>query len=297
MTNIENKKKDMICAGVVTYNPDIGVLDNNLSALCPQVNEVFIVDNGSSNKAFISDLLRKYSNATVQFNDENLGIAQALNQLCGQAYKEGYLWIVTMDQDSVCDTEMIEKLSSMKKADKGIIAPRVEFRDDGMLIETTHNKNSVVEGIDACITSGSMTNLEAWRTAGGFDEWLFIDHVDNEFCAHIKKHGYKIIRVNEALLYQRAGDMKHIMLFGKPIMLPYYSNFRNYYICRNTVYFIRKYWRDINLFREIRSFVYSQSIKLIFERGRLRNLKSSVRGIWAGRKKKKENIEYCSKYI
>ena len=130
---------------------------------------------------------------------------------------------------------------------------------------------------------------------GGFDEWYFIDHVDNEFCTHLIQKGYKIIRVNNALLHQRAGDMKYVRLFGRPIMLPYYSTFRNYYICRNTIYYIRKYHRDINLYREIRSFVYSQTIKLIFEKGRWANLKSSVSGIRDGLRKKKENIDYCGK--
>lgn len=297
MASIKSEKKEFVCAGVVTYNPDIGILDSNLCTLCPQVNEVFVVDNGSGNVKNILGLLQRFPNVSVYTNDNNLGIAQALNWLCGLAFHKSYQWIVTMDQDSMCDNLMITKLSEMIRNDIGIIAPRVEFRDKGMLIEATYNKTDAVEKIDACITSGSLTNLEAWRLIGGFDEWMFIDHVDNEFCAHLKQKGYQIVRVNDALLYQRAGDMKHITLFGKPIMLPYYSTFRNYYICRNTVYFIRKYWKTIDLLREIRSFVYSQAIKLIFEKGRLRNLKSSFLGIRDGIIKKKEYVNYCNKYL
>lgn len=283
-----------VCAGVVTYNPDIDVLMKNLQALSPQVRDVFVVDNGSNNINDIEDLLGHFNNITIFLNPQNLGIAQALNKLCKIASSRGYDWILTMDQDSMCDGNMVANLSNYANEKYGIIAPRVEFRKDGVLIEKTGSGTKCqTEQIYACITSGSLTNLIAWKEVGGFDEWYFIDHVDNEFCTHIIQKGYKVLRVNDALLYQRAGDMKYVKLFEKPILLPYYSTFRNYYICRNTIYYMRKYWRDISLYREIRSFIYSQSIKLLFEKGRWRNLKSSLKGIKDGFKKDIEFIDYC----
>ena len=284
-----------VCAGVVTYNPDIEVLLKNLQALCPQVNDVFIVDNGSNNYNDIENLLCRFNNITIFPNPQNLGIAQALNRLCKIAGSRDYEWILTMDQDSMCDGNMVANLYKYADEEFGIIAPRIEFRKDGVLIEKTGSREKCkTEQIHACITSGSLTYINAWKQVGGFDEWYFIDHVDNEFCTHIIQKGYKILRVNNALLYQRAGDMKYVKLFGKPILLPYYSTFRNYFICRNTVYYIRKYWREISLYREIRSFVYSQSIKLLFEKGRLENFKSSLVGICDGLKKRIEEVDYSA---
>ena len=283
-----------VCAGVVTYNPDIDVLLKNLQALSPQVRDVFVVDNGSNNINDIENLLGHFNNITIFLNPQNLGIAQALNKLCKIASSRGYDWILTMDQDSMCDGNMVANLSNYANEEYGIIAPRIEFRKDGVLIEKTGSgAKCQTEQIYACITSGSLTNLIAWKEVGGFDEWYFIDHVDNEFCTHIIQKGYKVLRVNDALLYQRAGDMKYVKLFGKPILLPYYSTLRNYYICRNTIYYMRKYWRDISLYYEIRSFVYSQSTKFLFEKGRWRNLKSSLKGIKDGFKKDIEFIDYC----
>lgn len=286
-----------VCAGVVTYNPDIKILQKNLQALSPQVQDVFVVDNGSDNIHDIENLIGGFNNITIFPNPKNLGIAQALNKLCKIASSRVYNWILTMDQDSMCDDDMVANLSKYVNEEYGIIAPRIEFRKDGVLIEKTGGgEKCQAEQIQACITSGSLTNLKAWKQVGGFDEWYFIDHVDNEFCTHIIQKGYKILRVNDALLYQRAGDMKYVKLFGKPILLPYYSTFRNYYICRNTVYYMRKYWHDISLYREIRSFAYSQSIKLLFEKGRWRNFKSSLKGIKDGFKKNIEFIDYCRIY-
>lgn len=286
-----------VCAGVVTYNPNIEILKRNLETLSPQVKEIFVVDNGSKNVSDVESLLGRLVNARLYPNGDNLGIAQALNRLCGIAGNDGYQWILTMDQDSLCDDAMVENLVNYATDAVGIAAPRIEFRNAGVLIEATgEDKGGDYEEIGACITSGSLTSIAAWKAVGGFDEWYFIDHVDNEFCTHVIQKGYKVIRVKNALLHQRAGDMKYVKLFGKPIMLPYYSSFRNYYICRNTIYYIRKYHRVINLYREIRSFVYSQTIKLLFEKGRWKNIKSSTKGIRDGFRKKIESIDYSLMY-
>ena len=112
---------------------------------------------------------------------------------------------------------------------------------------------------------------------------MFIDHVDNDFCTNLVLHGYKICRVGAAVLYQRAGEMKHISLpSGKKLMLPYYSEFRNYYICRNTVYYLRKYGHKINFVHEFGVFVYSQLVKLIFENNRILTIRSTLHGIRDG---------------
>ena len=71
-----------VCAGVVTYNPDIKILQKNLQALSPQVQDVFVVDNGSDNIHDIENLIGGFNNLTIFSNPKNLGIAQALNKLC-----------------------------------------------------------------------------------------------------------------------------------------------------------------------------------------------------------------------
>ncbi len=277
---------EKVCAGIVTYNPDLQLFLQCLSAIKEQVNEVYIYDNGSHNSDSLYKLIDGDKDINIFFNNENVGIAKALNELCKTADNNGYTWIVTMDQDSVCANNMIENLLKYTDDGKiGIIAPRVEFRESAQLIHETKNKSNEEEKIRACITSGSLTRIEAWKKVGGFDEWFFIDHVDNEFCTNLIIHGYEILRINKALLYQRAGEMKYISIpFGKKILLPYYSQFRNYYICRNTVYYLRKYKKQINYQHELCAFVYSQCVKILFEKNRIQSIKSTFKGIIDGRK-------------
>ena len=152
-----------------------------------------------------------------------------------------------MDQDSICDEHMVASLAAYRKLPNiGILAPRVEFRSDGHLIASTKPQTEDVLEISACITSGSLTNLGAWRAIGGFDEWMFIDHVDNDFCTNLVLHGYKICRVGAAVLY------------------------------------LRKYGHKINFVHEFGVFVYSQLVKLIFENNRILTIRSTLHGIRDG---------------
>lgn len=275
-----------VCAGIVTYNPDINQLLSCIKSLYNQVDEVIIFDNSSDNKIDIEQLNQVYK-LEIYFSNENVGIAKGLNELCKTAEQKGYNWIITMDQDSICELSMVRNLIKYADKDKiGIVAPSVEFWLNEFLITTTKNKDLDSKEIKACITSGSLTNISAWRLIGGFDEWMFIDHVDNEFCTHLQIEGFKIIRTNKAILYQRAGEMHFLKLpLKKTILLPYYSSLRNYYICRNTVYYLRKYRKHINFRHELFAFIYAQIIKIVFEKGRKQSISSSIRGIIDGMKK------------
>lgn len=53
-----------ICAGIVTYNPDIPILKRNISSLNSQVNLIIIFDNGSMNYKEIINIQEKNSNTS-----------------------------------------------------------------------------------------------------------------------------------------------------------------------------------------------------------------------------------------
>ena len=68
-----------ICAVIVSYRPDAEIIEN-ISAILEQVGEVVIVDNGSD--AAGRDLLGKLSRhprLSFIYNEENRGVAAALN--------------------------------------------------------------------------------------------------------------------------------------------------------------------------------------------------------------------------
>lgn len=273
-----------ICAGIVTYNPDISLLSKNIGAIIPQVEKVFLVDNGSNNYAKIENSFIEKGNISLIANEGNKGIACALNQLCKAADEEKFDYIVTLDQDSVCDEKCVSSLQTKIANDIGIVCPRIDFiYADDFTISTTSEDGKEIE---ACITSGSLTSLNAWKEVNGFDEWMFIDHVDDDFCMRLRLAGYHIVRSNTAVLYQKAGEMLYRkLLFGRRLRLFGYSPFRVYYITRNTIYYIRKYWNKIDKIKEIGKFTYSSGRMFLFEKNRFNVFPSFVRGISDGLKK------------
>lgn len=222
-----------VFAGIVTYNPQIERLKNNITAICDQVITLVIVDNGSANVSEVKNLVDDFPNTILIQNEDNKGIARALNQIMEFSKREAD-WVLLLDQDSVAPEGMIEQYKQMIALDKvAIICPLI-FDNNSRNLKTVENSVDVV-GI--CITSGSMNNVRVWEKLGGFDEELFIDSVDNEYCIKLFFAGYKIYRNNKVLLNHELGKTeKHVIKSTTN-----HNAIRRYYIARNSIYVSRKY--------------------------------------------------------
>jgi len=117
----------IIYAGIVLYNPDISLLKKNIEAIRNQVAKVALVDNGSDNIAEVQSLINKYENACLISNDDNLGIAKALNQIMERAKEENAQWVLTLDQDSICPDGMVKKYQAYINDNVGMICPRLNI--------------------------------------------------------------------------------------------------------------------------------------------------------------------------
>jgi rhamnosyltransferase len=270
-----------ICAGIVLYNPNEKRLTENIESILPQVSMLILVDNSSINTESILNIWRQDSKIKIIKNIKNEGIAKALNQMCEKASVENYEWILTLDQDSVCPGNLIEKfLKFTEYSDIGIICPRFELNINGHLLKKM-TKN--FDYVDYCITSASLTNLEAWNKSGKFDEWMFIDCVDYDFCLKLKNSGYKIIRVNNIIISHEVGNPQiKKLLFGWEIVLHNHNPLRNYYISRNTVYILKKYWRNKSVYKWVPRLFYWQICKLIFEKNKKQTFVSFINGCRVG---------------
>ena len=95
--------REDIAAGIVLFNPNLERLEQNLKAVSGQVLKIFLIDNGSENIHGIQQLLQEYSVCRLLRNEINKGVAVALNQLMKEAENNGYTWLLTLDDDSVCE--------------------------------------------------------------------------------------------------------------------------------------------------------------------------------------------------
>jgi len=275
-----------VSAGIITNTPDIDRLAKNIEAILPQVSKLLIVDNASTN---IDQLQKTFSDKKIDWilNNTNKGVSGALNQLIEHAEKLDYEWIITLDDDSVCSDNMVaELLTATSHYDSiAVVSPRTLDRDVPE-INTKHNEpRPDTEEIDMCITAGSLTNIKAINVTGGFNERLFIDHVDHDMCLRLRRKGYKIIKVNTAVIYQEFGkETVRRKFLWKTYTQRGYSPLRVYYQTRNFIYMLRKYGKE---FRARPSYYYIQLIfaffaRFLYEPRRISRLKAFVRGYSAG---------------
>lgn len=245
----------MICAGIVLYNPSIERLKKNIDRISTQVDEVILIDNHSKNIEEIIGLTNIYGNVFLQNNSENLGIAIALNQICEAARKRNSDWVLTLDQDTICPEKMIKKMSEhTDREDIGIICPQVDYGNG----QHTRNKSNVeFEYPYACMTSGSLTRISAWKKIGGFREDFFIDFVDNDYCMRLGLNGFRILRLNSCVIQHELGETVERRFLGiKKIKYVKHSPLRLYYMSRNNLFFINQYRKNLNVPKEIAKVVY-----------------------------------------
>ena len=247
---------EKVAAGIVSFNPEIDRLNDNINAMLNQVDHVYIFDNGSYNSTELQKLISNNKNVTVKLSTENRGLSNALNALMNMAIKDGYEWMISMDQDSIMQDDAVQQfLSCSQEKDVAIICPYViDSRRKYMKYEYEHE----TEEVEMCITSGSMTRLSVWKKLGGFDDFLFIDLIDNDYCKRLKLHNYKIIRVNTVLMNQefgrivprteivsrffvKLGELLHSTNIQKLSYKKYVDPRRVYYTCRNVLYLNKKF--------------------------------------------------------
>lgn len=233
-----------ILSGIVAFHPDLDRLRENISAICHQVDETVVFDNGSTG------LAEAFPEMTILGDDgRNLGIATALNRLCNYGKENGYDWILTLDQDSVVPTGFVEGfLPYIADERVAILCPAIRDRNYGSMAYDIGPSNSVDE-VDACITSGSLLRISAWESIKGFWEDLFIDLVDFDYCWSLKEAGYRILRVNDLVLYHEIGRAKKVMLLGKENVVYNHPPLRCYYMVRNTIAVGKKHHREKQCFR------------------------------------------------
>lgn len=250
-----------VCCGIVLYNPEIEVLEKNISVMLPQVDSIVLVDNNSTNFDEITSLCRMFNSKIVIIrNLSNKGIARALNQILEYADHNSYEWFITMDQDSEADRELVSKykIEIEKKSHLDVAAYAPFVLNNGKISMGEYQKHfkresrCISDPIE-CITSGMMVRVSAAQIIRGYDEQLFIDCVDIDFNIRLMLENFRIVQVTNTFLLQTMGKGKkivfferlykvtHFPLFRSLAVSPVYSDQRIYYICRNSRFIRKKY--------------------------------------------------------
>lgn len=266
-----------IYAGIVSYNPELKRLKENILAIQNQISAIVVFDNGSNNIDEIQDLISGFTNVTFIRSEKNLGIAAALNRLMQWGYEKGYDWMLSLDQDSVCEKNFVAEMTPYLTIEQnlGVVAPVIMDRNVGVV---GHNPKSEYAHVNTCITSGAFSKISAWKKIGEYDESMFIDSVDFEFCYRMRKYGYGVIQVRDAqLLHELGKSQKRRFLFWK-IDVTGHSTFRKYYIARNNVYYPLKHRLWLRMIRGNIRNIGMMGVTVLYENDKKNKLKAICRG-------------------
>jgi rhamnosyltransferase len=258
----------MILGVIVTYNPNFKDLERNIIAIKGQLNKLIVFDNNSTNQDFLMDLSVKW-NIEILLHPDNIGLGAAYN-LVFKKYFSDFDYFVTFDQDTFLDQDVIPRLLSLFDVSEkaGIVGPS--------FIKSNFKTNNGYSFVDSLIQSCSIFPKEVLETVGYFDEKLFIDSVDFEYCLRVQLGGYKIIRSNSVFIAHDLGVAK------KRYGLSYieHSALRNYYMARNHKYLTRRYFKNFPYFILKKNFFFFlHCLKLIFLDQDFNKVKSVSKGL------------------
>lgn len=281
-SNVINKKD--ICAIIITYN-GIETILQTISHLLKNVSYIIVVDNHSTDETlkYINDL--RDNRIVIIENDRNYGIAYALNKGVKYAEERDFSWVLTMDQDSIVSDNMIDEMIKVyssipndRKVRISCLAPRIIYNGEKSC-KSLEKHNEYYE-TSAVITSGNLVKISSIKEVGGYEEKLFIDSVDFDFCLKLICKKLIVIVCNNAIMMHSLGQVIEKSLFGHKICIHIHSNMRKYYISRNHIYIIKKYFWSNGWFcikKNVCFFIFFLNT-IIYEK----NIKDNVKAIFKG---------------
>ncbi|MCI9532380.1 MAG: glycosyltransferase family 2 protein [Lachnospiraceae bacterium] len=265
-----------IYAGIVTYNPNIKLLMENINSISCQVEKLIIVDNASNNVEKIDSLMDGILNGLIIHNVQNKGIAHALNLIMKRAYEENSYWVLLLDQDSICPPNLIkEYLKYINNSEIAVITPRINDINDFDVKYYNQFQEFIVE----FITSGSLNRVDIWNKMGGFNEDLFIDMVDYDYAYRLNKKGYKVIKLNNIILNHAIGKRTQHNIAGIKCSTYNHNAFRKYYITRNSIYLAKMYPEYCNIFSIYLRIVKRMLLVVFFEEDKCKKIINMLKGI------------------
>lgn len=272
----------MNIAGVVIfYNPSQKNIANVLTT-CKIVQRVVVVDNSAESS---EEYFYGVPGVTYLFLGKNSGIGCALNLGIKILLEENYQWYLTLDQDTVLPDNYIDTFhrlySKLKNEKIGIISP-IHLKNS-LIIESDVGKNNILE-VEAVMMSGNILNKYAYIECGKFQEDLFIDYVDIEYCLRLNSLNYKVFICRDLAVDHELGDSKWHKFMGITLKPTYHNHVRRYYITRNRIAVFFKFRGKYNKFFiiDLARFFKEIVFIIVFEEDKIRKIIYVFKGIKDG---------------
>lgn len=286
-------------AVVVTYFPD-AAFGARLAAIAREYQPILVVDNSAdaSIHARLTVLCRDHR-CTFIPQTENVGLATALNRGFAALSATGAIHAVAFDQDSTPSSGHAAALLGLADSAPRPAIVGSNWHDEARpahpsrhlrrhpLIPLLFQRPIALADLDritSVITSGTLFDLAAWRELGGFDESLFLDLVDTEYCLRARAAGYHIAVAAAARLAHNRGAKRPVCFLGRTFWPAFMPPLRLRYLFRNRLLVAQVFaihaphWLAFELAYTAK--IISEILAL--ESQKLAKLRACARGTWDG---------------
>ena len=202
----ENHKITII---IVTYNSK-AIINNCLANISLENNEIFVVDNNSSDNT-IEIIQNNFPSVKIIKNNNNIGFGRANNIALKQTQND-FALILNVDAQ-ISDEDIKKTIEIMAKNPDIALAGGVVHNcvvENNKIISSLpcsknleQLKNETPQEIyyNKFITgAGMFLNMKIMRKIGFFDEGFFLYCEDNEICKRVIKKGFKTAIINDTKL-------------------------------------------------------------------------------------------------
>lgn len=233
---------------VVLYNPEESSVKDNIETYIHIIDKLYVIDNSTCVNANLKEIICLNDKIEYISLGGNKGLAKALRIGCELIKKEGFDYVLTMDQDSYFQGDsaryLIDFIENSKDHYAIVASNAISIYVDEQSNETKIAYTELSEENKVCnwvMTSGSMMCLNDYSMTTGFDESLFIAHIDIDICIQFHLLGKKIIKIRDSKLFQTFGNSKPRRLLWKTVHPSFANPNRTYYIFRNQKYLENKF--------------------------------------------------------
>ena len=263
--------------GIVTvlYKSD-DVLPDFIESLSKQIAinyTLYIIDNSPTDSGCLisAKLTQNHGiDATIIFNNENVGVAKGNNQGIELALKDGCDFILLANNDTEFSPNTISLLlESLVKSGERVATPKIMFHNDPRLIwycgghinswtmRVTHDDYLQVDCgqydhlkyVGYAPTCFMIFDSNVFREIGLMDEDYFVYYDDVDFVWRMKQKGISISFAPKSVVHHKVSTSTG----GER------TPFSVFYLSRNRIYFLRKHFKKFHLLLTL-SFVLSSRL-------------------------------------
>ncbi|WP_049974205.1 glycosyltransferase [Azospirillum sp. B4] len=309
-----------IAALVVAYRPDDG-LAACVAAAAGAADRVYLfqqergrdaADDARVDRARVDGALADGAaggGAILLSDAANIGLAAAQNRLMARALADGHDWLLLLDQDSVARPGLRAAFAAalaLAPADTGLLAARNVEADGGpdspwpdsprpespWVVSADGRRWAVRTGFDGPLlpdlllapASGSLVAARAARACGPLRDDFFIDWVDVDYALRLRRAGFRLVAVRDALVDHRLGAATHVKAAGRAVAVTHHAASRRWFQARNAIWTWRLHGRAVPaLTGWTLRILASTAIKIaLLERGRVAKLAAFAGGLWRG---------------